>query len=103
MGVLENYLLVFLAGLITALATGIGALPFFVLEEISDRWNVALWGLASGIMLSASVFGLVSEGYAEADPWPWALALGFPEGSPGLPRSSPDSSRASCWSSSPTR
>jgi len=79
-GVLENYLLVFVAGLITALATGIGALPFFVLDEISDRWNVVLWGLASGIMLSASVFGLVSEGYAEADPWPWVLALGFPEG-----------------------
>jgi len=79
-GVLENYLLVFVAGLITALATGVGALPFLVLDEFGDRWNVLLWGLASGIMLSASVFGLVSEGYAEADPWPWALALGLPEG-----------------------
>jgi len=79
-GVLENYLLVFVAGLITALATGIGALPFFVLDEISDRWNVVLWGLASGIMLSASVFGLVSEGLAEADPWPGVVALGLSQG-----------------------
>ncbi|WP_336023049.1 ZIP family metal transporter [Halobellus salinisoli] len=52
---------VFVAGLITALATGLGALPFFFVSEVSDRWNVALWGIASGIMLSASVFGLVLE------------------------------------------
>ena len=76
---IENYLLVFVAGLITALATGLGALPFFVVEEVSDRWNVVLWGLASGIMLSASVFGLISEGLAEATPWAWIVALGFSE------------------------
>ena len=61
--------LVFVAGLVTALATGVGALPFFLVDDVSDRWNVALWGLASGIMLAASVFGLVSEGFAEAEPW----------------------------------
>ena len=52
---------VFVAGFITALATGLGAVPFFFVDEVSDRWNVALWGIASGIMLSASVFGLVLE------------------------------------------
>jgi len=62
MGLYENLLLVFVAGLITDLATGLGALPFFLVSEINDRWNVALWGLASGIMLSASVFGLLREG-----------------------------------------
>ena len=46
-------MVVFLAGLVTALATGLGALPFFF-EDIPDRWNVVLWGFASGIMLSAS-------------------------------------------------
>ncbi|ELY98755.1 ZIP family metal transporter [Natrialba aegyptia] len=65
MGLLENLALVFVAGLITALATGIGALPFFFFESINDRQNVVLWGLASGIMLAASVFGLVDEGLAE--------------------------------------
>ncbi|TKX52557.1 ZIP family metal transporter, partial [Halorubrum sp. SS7] len=59
---------VFVAGLITALATGIGAVPFFFFETISDRGNVALWGFASGIMLSASLFGLVREGLAEGTP-----------------------------------
>ncbi|SFR44812.1 ZIP family metal transporter [Halogeometricum limi] len=60
-----SFLFVFVAGLVTALATGLGALPFFFVKEVSDRWNVALWGLASGIMLSASVFGLVLEALAE--------------------------------------
>ncbi|WP_276302052.1 ZIP family metal transporter [Halorussus lipolyticus] len=60
----QNLVLVFVAGLVTALATGLGALPFFVVEDFSDRWNVALWGLASGIMVSASLFGLVNEGLA---------------------------------------
>ncbi|MFC4447882.1 ZIP family metal transporter [Halorussus aquaticus] len=66
MGLLQNLVLVFVAGLVTALATGLGALPFFVVDDFSDRWNVALWGLASGIMVSASLFGLVNEGLAYA-------------------------------------
>jgi ZIP family zinc transporter len=62
----ENLVLVFVAGLLTAFATGIGALPFFFVDEFSDRWNVGLWGIASGIMLTVSVFGLVDEGLAYA-------------------------------------
>jgi ZIP family zinc transporter len=68
--------LVFVAGLITALATGLGALPFFFVEDISDRWNVVLWGLASGIMVSASVFGLFSEGLAASTGFPWGMLVG---------------------------
>ena len=67
MAVLGNVGLVFVAGFVTALATGVGALPFFLVDDISDRWNVALWGLASGIMVSASVFGLISEGIRNAE------------------------------------
>ena len=78
MGLLADFVLVFVAGLVTALATGLGALPFFFLDDISDRWSVVLWGLASGIMVSASVFGLVSEGLAEAHPWPLPVDLGLP-------------------------
>jgi len=67
MALLENVAFVFVAGLVTALATGLGAIPFFLVDDVSDRWNVALWGLASGIMVSASVFGLVFEGLSAAD------------------------------------
>ena len=71
---------VFLAGLVTALATGLGALPFFLFDEISDRWNVALWGLASGIMLAASGFGLVVEGLAASEGFPTLLLAGLGAG-----------------------
>ncbi|SEW13442.1 ZIP family metal transporter [Natrinema salifodinae] len=75
MALLENLALVFVAGLITALATGLGALPFFFFEGLSDRRNVVLWGLSSGIMLSASTFGLVEEGLAEGTPAEIAVGL----------------------------
>jgi ZIP family zinc transporter len=71
---------VFIAGLITALATGVGALPFFFFEDISDRWNVLLWGLASGIMVSASVFGLLGEGLSASSGFPWGMVLGAAAG-----------------------
>jgi ZIP family zinc transporter len=74
----ENIVFVFVAGLITALATGLGAIPFFFVEDFSDRWNVALWGIASGIMVSASLFGLINEGLAySAAGFPTLLAVGL--------------------------
>lgn len=76
MELVGNLVLVFVAGLVTALATGVGALPFFFLKELSDRWNVVLWGLASGIMVSASVFGLVREGLAAGTVGEIAIGLG---------------------------
>ncbi|QLH81484.1 ZIP family metal transporter [Halosimplex pelagicum] len=72
---LGNFALVFVAGLLTALATGLGALPFFLVEDISDRWNVVLWGLASGIMVAASLFGLIREGIAVVDGGPVDAAV----------------------------
>ena len=73
----ENLVLVFLAGLVTALATGLGAVPFFFVEEFGDRWNVVLWGIASGIMVAASLFGLVDEGLANsAEGFPTLVVVG---------------------------
>ena len=65
---LEHLVVVFLAGLVTALSTGLGALPFFLTDEVSDRWLVALWGLAAGIILSASLFGLLPEALEVGSP-----------------------------------
>jgi len=77
MAAVENLALVFVAGFATALATGLGALPFFFVEEFSDRWNVGLWGVASGIMVSASVFGLLNEGLAYSSGLPIMLSGGL--------------------------
>ena len=71
---------VFVAGLLTAVATGLGAVPFFLFDEISDRWNVVLWGAASGIMLAASGFGLLAEGLAASSGLPATLGAGVVAG-----------------------
>ncbi|MFB6165312.1 MAG: ZIP family metal transporter [Haloarculaceae archaeon] len=57
------YVLVFVAGLIAAFGTSLGAVPLFFVENIDDRLDVGLWGLAGGLMASASVFGLLYEAY----------------------------------------
>jgi zinc transporter ZupT len=54
-------LTVFLYGLITALATGLGALPFAFLRRISPAAVASANAIAGGLMLGAS-FGLVAEG-----------------------------------------
>lgn len=68
-------MLVFTAGLVTALATGIGAIPFFFMKDISDPVKVGLWGLASGIMIAASVFGLIFEGLQEGTVFQLGIGL----------------------------
>jgi zinc transporter ZupT len=52
---------VFVAGLITALATGLGALPFLFLPQASARILATANAIAAGLMLGAS-FGLITEG-----------------------------------------
>jgi zinc transporter ZupT len=54
-------ILVFAYGLITALATGLGALPFLTVRTVSARMVGRLNAVASGLMLGAS-FGLLAEG-----------------------------------------
>ena len=52
---------VFLAALISDLATGLGVLPFVFLRRISPRWNGVTAAAASGMMLGASVFALADK------------------------------------------
>ena len=58
---MTTVLLVFLAGLITALATGLGALPFLFVKAVSPRVIAFSNAIAAGLMLGAS-FTLVVEG-----------------------------------------
>ena len=61
------------AAAVTALATGIGALPFlFVRGAIGRRWLGTSNSIAAGFMLAASV-GLIWQG---ADVGPWRVVLG---------------------------
>jgi zinc transporter, ZIP family len=52
---------VLIAALATALATGLGALPFLVVPEMSRLWLGVSNAVAGGVMLGASV-GLIREG-----------------------------------------
>ena len=63
--IVEGLLFVLAAGVFTAVVCGLGTLPFFFVDEVSNRVTVILWGLAGGVMLFASVFGFVFEGLAE--------------------------------------
>ena len=56
-----NAVTVFVAALATALATGLGALPFAFRRRGADRWLGPGNGIASGVMLGASA-GLLLEG-----------------------------------------
>lgn len=52
---------VFLAALATALATGLGALPFLLLKDMPRRWLGLANAAAAGLMLAAS-FSLIYQG-----------------------------------------
>lgn len=58
---MSDVLLVALYGLVTALATGLGAVPFLFVRRVSPRSRAVASALAAGLMLGAS-FGLLAEG-----------------------------------------
>ncbi|MFV1883790.1 MAG: ZIP family metal transporter [Balneola sp.] len=64
---------VFIYALITAIATGLGAIPFFFIKKISDSFLGKANAIASGLMLSAS-YNLIFEGYRENE---WMTLIGM--------------------------
>lgn len=70
---LDPWLLVFIVALGTALATGLGALPFLVFRQVSNRGLAVANAAAAGLMTAASI-GLILEG-AAFDLWKVALGL----------------------------
>lgn len=57
--VIDPITLGFLASLAAGLATGVGALPALATKKASDRLLDALLGFAAGVMIAASMFGLL--------------------------------------------
>ncbi|MEO1022346.1 MAG: ZIP family metal transporter [Bacteroidota bacterium] len=55
---------VFLYALITAVATGLGTIPFFFIKTLSESFIGRANAIAAGLMLAAS-FNLMMEGYEE--------------------------------------
>ena len=58
-GVDYNVVILLIAGIGTALASGLGAIPVFLLGDRINAWRPILWGLAAGLMAIVSVEGLL--------------------------------------------
>jgi len=56
----------FVSALLTAIATGIGGVPFLFTRRLPERLMGLAWGFSGGLMLAASVFNLVFEGIRRA-------------------------------------
>ena len=57
------------AGIGTALATGLGAIPVFMLADRARALRAPLWGFAAGVMAVASVVGLLLPALDEGSGW----------------------------------
>src|SRR5215218_7194974 len=65
---MPDILLLLGAGIVTALATGLGAIPVFFLGERAKALRPGLIGLAVGLMSVASVVGLLLPALHEGAP-----------------------------------
>jgi len=64
-----------LASLLAGLATGIGALPVFVVREVSEKLLDASLGFAAGVMLAATSFSLILPAIEIGGVWKATLGL----------------------------
>jgi zinc transporter, ZIP family len=62
-------LVLILAATGTTLATGLGAIPVFMLGSRADALRPALWGLAGGVMAVASLVGLLKPAFDAGSAW----------------------------------
>lgn len=69
----EPVVIVFLYALLTAVTTGLGALPFFFIKNISESFLGKSHAMAAGLMLSAS-YSLIFEGYQHGE---WMTIAGM--------------------------
>jgi zinc transporter ZupT len=60
---------VFIVALLTDLATGLGALPFAFVRNMSKRWQGISAAVAGGMMISASVFSLADQALRRGSVW----------------------------------
>lgn len=66
---------VFWVALATCLATGLGALPFFVVRTFAGRWQGVAYAVSGGMMISAAVFSLAEQGLGRGAAWETVLGL----------------------------
>ena len=81
MGLYELLITTFIAALITDLATGLGAVPFFFVRDLSAKLEGAFTAAAGGMMIAASLVQLVGEALHHAPGVrAWEVATGVAAG-----------------------
>jgi len=74
----ELLITTFVAALLTDLATGLGAVPFFFVRDLSAKLEGAFTAAAGGMMIAASLIQLVGEALDRAPGHrAWEVALGI--------------------------
>lgn len=60
---------------ISAMATVVGALPLLFISKLSERWKDITIAFSAGIMVAATMFGLIPQSINESDIWVMTLGL----------------------------
>lgn len=63
------------AALLTDFATGLGALPFIFVTNLSPVWQARAAAVAGGMMLSAAVFSLAGEALRRGTAWELGIGI----------------------------
>lgn len=66
---------ILMGSLLSAFATGFGAIPILLFKNMTHRWRDILLAFAAGIMLSASMFSLIPEAIRSSNIYVVALGL----------------------------
>ncbi|TLS38142.1 ZIP family metal transporter [Pseudalkalibacillus caeni] len=62
---------------LSALATGVGAIPVLLFQQVTHRWRDILLAFTAGIMMAASAFSLIPEALDSSNFWVLAVGLLF--------------------------
>ena len=60
---------------ISAMATVLGALPLLFIRKLSEKWKDILIAFTAGIMVSATMFGLIPQALNETNIWMMTIGL----------------------------
>lgn len=63
-----------MGSVLSAMSTSVGALPIIFFKNMTHRWKDLLLAFTAGVMVSASMFGLIPQALGESNPW--AICIG---------------------------
>lgn len=65
----EEMIEMLIGSFISAISTGLGAVPVLFFKELSHKWRDILLAYSAGIMMAATSFGLIPQSLSESNMW----------------------------------